>query len=129
MERTYGKNKKLHELEDLNNLEIQSQIFMCNLKVGDQFSIGERQFEVKTASPKSLKIVSLDKSWTFRPDFFEKYGVWITSPRAKSKKADGSNFLRDIEGILMIDSINQYNPFHTPSKIFEIVHKDYLFKI
>ena len=48
------------------------------------------------------------------------------NPKSRQKNSDAKqyNFLRNIEGQLIVDLINSNNPLHEPSEIYKIANKD-----
>jgi len=68
------------------------------------------EFEVVVYTKKTLRLRKNNKdNFTFK-----------LAARGTSAEGKGANLLRDIEGILRLDLLQQYNPFHEVSDIFRL---------
>jgi HJR/Mrr/RecB family endonuclease len=125
--RFYGKDKTVNE-EDKDDLTIKAAIFLANLYKGFEFKVGSKEYIVTHTTDKTLRIKQTNgsKIYSFKPQYFEKYGEWVTVTGKGHDK--GYNLLRDIEGILMLDLLNINNKFHEMSAITKLVNTDIIYK-
>lgn len=72
--------------------------------------ITERQMRLKHQNGKSISL--------------HRYRNTYYANNSKKRIIFGSNFFRDVEGLLMVDLLNEFNPFHKPSDIFKIYHEN-----
>ena len=86
--------------------------WITDLKKGDSFRLNGERFEVVCHTSKTFRIKSDKRSLSFKY-----YGRNFA---AEGKQA---NFFRDVEGVLMVDLINEFNKFHEPSDFFKIYEK------
>lgn len=126
--RTYGQNFKVED-KDKDDLTVQSQLVLANLKKGEKFKINGVEFVVTTQTLKTLRLKKdpmmyhgKTKTYSFKVEFFEKYGAWSCNTGKGVDSAD--NLLRNIEGDLSVDKLNSYNPFHKVSDCGEILLRD-----
>jgi len=103
------RNDNLYDIDTISTSD-----FFGKLKKGDEFNIHNRQFKVVSVSKSGNIKMNIDgknkKIIHKYNDYFGTlgYGVdWL------------SNVIRDIEGILIIDSININNQFHEPSYFYK----------
>lgn len=96
------------------------EIFFVKLKVGESFQLNGKTFildKIIEYNGKNDYILYtlLLKSTKSRKLYFCKFGGAYMFVGSFGKKHDWlSQMLRDIEGHLMVDSINSNNPFHSP---------------
>ena len=129
--RTYGQNFKV---EDKDDFTVQSQLVLANLKKGEKFKINGVEYVVTAQTAKTLRLKKdplmyhsrTTKIYSFKVEFFEKYGVWSCNTGKGVDPAD--NLLRDIEGDLSVDKLNSYNPFHKVSDCGQILLRDPVFE-
>lgn len=105
--------------------------FMENLKVGNSFRLINKNYVVKCIGKwksdsfpkinhfKTLTVKCLDDNSQIK--FFYFFGI-EGNPKSKSKGASVKqhNFIRDVEGVLLVDMLNINNPFHQMSDIYKI---------
>jgi hypothetical protein len=123
--RVYGKNWNVIDKDDIT---IQSGLVLANLIKGETFKIGNNEYKVIVQSKKTLRLNRLynKKSFSFKIDMLEKYGVWCCT---SGKGFDPAHqLLRDIEGDLILDKINLNNPFHEKTDSSKILMRDPLFE-
>lgn len=121
--RTYGKNKIIDGKDDIS---VQSLLVIANLRKGDKFKVNGVEWTVTIQTDKTLRLKSVNKTLSFKVKFFDDFGVWICNSGKGYDPAD--NFIRDIEGELVLDSINKNNPFHELSDCGEILLRDPIFE-
>jgi len=80
---------------------------------GDKFNLNGENFEVVCNTPKTFRIKS-DK----RKLSFKKYNGCF------AREGKFGDFVRNVEGNLMVDCINELNQFHEVSDFFKIYQKN-----
>jgi hypothetical protein len=115
------------------NIELSITELFSTLNVGEEFNIGKKS--VKVISTKKNK-VSKFKFANINSDVVinEKiklsvdgtninltymYGGYYSA--STKKKNPGAQLFRDMEGEVLIDLINQNNPFHNNSKLYQLI--------
>lgn len=106
--------------------------FMENLKRGDSFELSGNKVEViKEGKYKSkykhiyrtITISHKDRNIKFyRMPYFGYTGNPNSINRKSSMHQD--NFIRDVEGVLLVDLLNKDNPLHDQSQIMQIITKN-----
>lgn len=105
--------------------------FMENLKVGNSFRLINKNYVVKCIGKwksdnfpkinhfKTLTVKCLEDNSQIK--FFYFFGI-EGNPKSKSRGAGVKqhNFIRDVEGVLLVDMLNLNNPFHQMSDIYKI---------
>jgi hypothetical protein len=106
---------------------------MNNIVVGDSFEIGDVSYCVKkigkfksniSGKEKQYKTVTISNNKEGSTKFYYFFGIH-GNPKSRNVKSDIKQykFLRDVEGLLLVDVLNQNNKFHNPSKVFEIANR------
>jgi hypothetical protein len=122
--RTYCQDWRI-EQEDKENLNVLAQLVLANLKKGEKMKIGSGIFEVKVQTEKTLRLKSEKKCISFDINVLNEYGLWWCHRTRRSDPA--GQMFRDIEGDLMLDSINSKNPFHELTDCGKILRRDPIF--
>jgi hypothetical protein len=116
------------------------QEFFSTLEKGDVFHLGKRKVTVvsvvkkpfkdfKFASEKAKNAsqdLSMNEVVKFDVDgetVIMRYLYGSYHSKATKKSDRGAQLARDIEGVLLVDSINSQNPLHEPSDILKIIEK------
>lgn len=82
---------------------------------GDSFYIGKKKYQVAVVGKKIFRLKD-DQNINYS---FKWYG-WTYSYYARNK---AGNIFRNVEGEIIVDLINQYNPFHILSDVFKLTVK------
>lgn len=109
-----------------------SNEFMNKLSVGDEFKLNKKCYSVKRIGKFNSDVSGKSKSYktlTLKTDngqikFYFIYGIH-GNPKSSSRLSDVKQyqFLRDVEGCIVVDVLNIYNPFHELSEIYKIAKK------
>jgi hypothetical protein len=106
--------------------------FMTKIKVGDSFSVYKKNYSVKCVGKWKPEPTREYKTVTLKCNengelikFFYFYG-FEGNPRSKGRNSSikQHGFIRDVEGILLVDVINQNNPFHDKSDAYHIAMRN-----
>jgi hypothetical protein len=122
--RTFGNDFKV---EDENDLSIQSQLVLANMKIGETVMILNMPLEFIKITKTRFQFKWNHKSINFNKNIFENYGLLISTsnPNKKSGKGFYSNHLfRSIESELVLDKINSLNPFHELTDSTKLLNRD-----
>lgn len=111
------------------------------VKEGDVFEIGDKQLEIVRAKKSKLskmefcnissdEIINENVTVRYGLDKFilkYLYGSYHSNIKNMSKRKDdkAAGLYRDIESILIVDSINQFNPFHEKSTILKYLEENF----
>lgn len=85
--------------------------FIYSLRAGDSFKLHGKNIEVVKKSATGALTLNIEGRGTKRLHF--KYGQYFGTMGRGVDWFD--NYFRDIEGVIIVDLLNRYNPFHTPS--------------
>lgn len=101
--------------KDINDILVGT--FVSSLQKNDTFKINGHDYTVtsvsKTGNVRLKNELGNTVSITFLPRNGNN-GVYYGT-------AKWDNLSRDIEGLLTLDLLNEYNPFHEPSKIYKML--------
>lgn len=127
MERNFGNNLIVAEADKFD-YNIMTQLFCANLKEGDTFELGSEKFKRVVTVAK----VTADKSMRWDINGKKKTMWWYPNNRIfighKGRGVDWLNgYLRDIEGLIIIDLLNVENPFHKESIFSTIAKRDKIY--
>lgn len=107
--------------------------FMEKLKIGDRFSLNKRKYSVERLGTwksehfvnHQYKTVSIRCEETNEPIKFFYFFGYEGNPKSKSRTASVKQhqFVRDVEGTILVDLINRNNPLHEASEIYKMAIK------
>jgi len=98
-----------NEIRNLSRGEMQFA-WVENISKGDKFKLKDNEFEVVVCTKKTIRLRKNDKeNFTFK-----------LIGKQTFSEGKNANLLRDVEGILRLDLLQQYNPFHEVSDIFRL---------
>jgi len=96
-------------IRKLSSEEMQAVWTRALLK-GDTFFLGRTEYKVTVYTDRTFRIKNADgRNYTFR--------IYINCFMAEGKEG---TLLRDVEGEIRRDLINQHNPFHSLSDVFKL---------
>src|ERR1035437_461029 len=108
--------------------------FMDNLQKGYEFVLNEKKYFVKCIG--KYKLVSLKKEYrtvTIKSDsgqikFFNVFGGYSGNPLSMGRGVHSKqhDFLRNVEGCILVDIVNNNNIFHEPSDVYKISTKQFV---
>ena len=104
--------------------------FMDKLKVGDTFSLNSKTFFVKCVgkwksdyfTKQEFKTVTLKCNEDGKNIKFFYFFGYEGNPKVKGRTASvrQDQFVRDVEGVLIVDLLNKNNRFHENSDIYKL---------
>ena len=100
---------------DINDILVGT--FVSSLQKNDSFRINDYDYIVTSVSKTGNVRLRNELGKTVSIMFLslnDKNGVYYGTTK-------WDNLSRDIEGLLTIDLLNEYNPFHEPSKIYKML--------
>jgi hypothetical protein len=121
--RTYGNTWGVFDKDDVN---VQSQLVLANLRKGDKLKIGSIEYEVTVQTKKTLRLKSDKKCYSFKIWMLEEFGKWCCNAGKGYDPAD--KILSDIQGDLILDSINSNNPLHELTDSGKILLRDPIYE-
>ncbi len=114
------------------NCFLLSCFFMDNLVKGDKFKLEGKNYEVKCLGKFKTEIKGIQKEFktlTLKSEkesvkFYFFYGIG-GNPKSKSRKSDSkqNNFMRNVEGEIIVDLLNVNNKFHQVSDVYKIANR------
>lgn len=121
----------LHLRQSLRDTFSLTYQFMHNLRLGHTFTMNKKSCRVKSIGVwksskfpkhggfKTLTIQYLDNGGTIKFYFF--FGI-EGNPASKQRNASAKQhqFMREVEGVILLDTLNLHNPFHELSDIYRI---------
>lgn len=112
-----------------NSFEQLTSIFMDKLNVGSGFSLNGKSYSVKCVGKwksehwrNHFKTVTVKCEQTGESIKFFYFFGFNGNPRSKGKNASirQHQFVRDVEGTIVVDLLNRNNPLHEMSEIYRI---------
>lgn len=100
---------------DINDILVGT--FVSSLQKNDTFKINDHDYTVTSVSKTGNVRLKNELGKTVSITFLQRNGnngVYYGTTK-------WDNLSRDIEGLLTIDLLNEYNPFHEPSKIYKML--------
>lgn len=107
---------------DVEDIDIKAMLVLANLQKGDIINVGSRTIEFQNLQKDGFTWLVNAK----RKKVLFKFGGFHGTMGRGFDYIDG--ILRDISGILMVDHLNVYNPFHVESDCMKILKRDESFK-
>lgn len=97
-------------------MEYVGGMFTSNLVRGQEFSLNSKTFTVTTVTEKMVRLKCSDGQNIEA----RKMGDLIYD-RVTRRSNPYEQFSRDLEGAIICDLVNEHNPFHKKSDVFQIV--------
>jgi hypothetical protein len=106
----------VRDMADTLGMEYVGGLFTSSLVKGQEFTLNSTAYKVTLVSDKSIRFQSADgKNIEAR-----KFGSHLVSTGTR-KSQPYDQFSRDLEGVIACDLINENNPFHKRSQVFQMV--------
>lgn len=119
-------------VKEFKHLEEYSFDFMDKLQKGDEFVLNKKKYFVKCIGKYKL-LKNQYKTITIKSDleqikFFYVFGCYSGNPLSMGRTAHTkhNNFLRNVEGCILVDIVNNNNIFHEPSDVYKISTKQFV---
>lgn len=110
--------KTVRDVADKLGMEYVSGLLADSLKKGQTFSLQGKQYTVAAVTDSRIRLKSSDGKTIEALKYGNKL---VSSGNAKSQPY--AQFVRDLEGVISVDLINESNPFHRPSEVFVLAQK------
>jgi len=130
MQLSFSQQQKTAQSEWVDYRQL-TQMFMENLKVRSSFMLNDKNYFVKSIGKwkselfeevfKTVTIVCVESGKQIKFYYFFGYGG---NPSKKDSTRKGNapqyNFVRNVEGTIVVDLLNANNPFHEMSDIYKL---------
>lgn len=110
--------KTVRDVADKLGMEYVSGLLADSLKKGQTFDMLGKQYAVTTVTDSRIRLKSSDGKTIEAL----KYGNKLVSG-GNAKSQPYAQFVRDLEGVISVDLINESNPFHKPSEVFVLAQR------
>lgn len=89
--------------------EEQAGAFFSTLQKGDTWVMNKNTYLVQSVSKKQIRVMETDAKGAVKPLTFKIFNSQVLYGNFQAEQ-----FFRDLDGHIMLDLINEYNPFHEP---------------